>query len=58
MTNVTRNDVNKLCRAPLNYALLMENEQLEEVIATLVSVLNKRTGGDQNTPTNLKPHRY
>jgi hypothetical protein len=46
MTNVTRNDVNKLCRAPLNYALLMENEQLEEVIATLVSVLNKQTRGD------------
>jgi len=46
MTNVTRKDVNKLCRAPLNYALLMENEQLEEVIATLVSVLNKQTRGD------------
>ena len=46
MTNVTQKDVDKLCQAPLCYALLMENEQLEEVIATLVSVLNKQTQGD------------
>ena len=48
MNRVTRKDVNKLVRAPLCYALLMENEQLEEVIATLVSVLNKRSRGDPN----------
>ena len=58
MNNVTRKDVNKLCRAPLFYALLMENEQLEEVIATLVSVLNKRNRGDQNSQANPKPHRH
>ena len=48
MNRVTRKDINKLISAPLFYALLMENEQLEEVIATFVSVLNKRNRGDQH----------
>jgi hypothetical protein len=48
MKRVTRNDVNKLISAPLCFALLMENEQLDEVIATFVSVLNKRNRGDQH----------
>jgi len=49
MNRITRKDVNKLIRAPLDYALLMEKDQLQEVIATLVAVLNKASGGDQNS---------
>jgi hypothetical protein len=48
MNRITRKDVNKLCRAPICFALLMESEQIEEVIATFVSVLNKRNRGDQD----------
>ncbi|WP_419656021.1 hypothetical protein [Desulfosarcina variabilis] len=49
MKRVTRNDVNKLVSAPLCYALLMENDQLEEIISVFVSVLNKKNRGDQNS---------
>ena len=48
MNRVTRKDVNKLLSEPLCYALLMENEQLEEIIVTFVSALNKRNRGVQN----------
>ena len=48
MNRITRKDVNKLLSAPLCYALLMENDQLEEVIVTFVSALNKSSRGDQN----------
>jgi len=48
MNIVTRKDVNRLVRAPISYALLMEKEQLDEVIATFVSVRNKLNGGVQN----------
>ena len=48
MNRVTRYDVKKLISAPLCFALLMENEQLDEVIATFVSVLNKRNRGGQH----------
>jgi hypothetical protein len=39
---VTREDIRKLKKAPLDYAILMENQYLEEVIVTFVSVLNER----------------
>ena len=48
MNCITRKDVNKLISAPFSYALLMENEQLEQVIVAFVSALNKRGRGDQN----------
>lgn len=48
MNRITRKDVNKLLSAPLSYALLMENEQLEEMIVAFVSALNKRNGGGEN----------
>ena len=48
MKIVTRKDVNKLISAPICYALFMEKEQLDEVIATFISVRNKLNGGGQN----------
>lgn len=49
MNQISNKDVSKLINEPLSYALMMDNEQIEELIATLVAVLNKRTRGDQNT---------
>ena len=42
MKIVTREDVEKLNEAPISFAMMMENSQLEHVIVTFVSVLNKR----------------
>ena len=42
MKIVTREDVEKLKDAPISFAIMMENAQLEHVIVTFVSVLNKR----------------
>ena len=42
MVNVTREDVCKLQKDPLSFAILMEDEQIEQVIVVFVSVLNKR----------------
>ena len=44
---ITRRDVHKLAGDPLGFAMMMQNQELEEVIVTFVSVLNKRklTGG-------------
>ena len=42
MQCVNRNDANKLARDPLSFALMLDCDQLECVIATFVSVLNKR----------------
>ncbi len=42
MKIVTREDVEKLDEAPISFAMMMENSQLEHVIVTFVSVLNKR----------------
>ena len=39
---VNRNDAKKLAQDPISFALMLDNDQLEHVIATLVSVLNKR----------------
>lgn len=48
MTNVTKEDIRKLKKSPLDYAVLMEDRHIEQVIVTFVSVLNKRKRGDQN----------
>jgi len=42
MQCVNRNDAKKLTEDPISFAMMMDNSQLEHVIATLVSVLNKR----------------
>jgi hypothetical protein len=42
MQCVNRNDAKKLAEDPISFAMMMDNSQLEYVIATLVSVLNKR----------------
>jgi hypothetical protein len=42
MNCVNRNNVKKLIEDPLNFAMMMDDEQLEHVIVTFVSVLNKR----------------
>ena len=39
---VTRKDAWKLAQDPISFAMMMDNCQLEEVIAAFVSVLNKR----------------
>ena len=39
---VTKKDVEKLANDPISFAMLMENCELERVIVTFVSVLNKR----------------
>ena len=50
MKTVTQDDIGKLQRDPLSFAVLMEDRHIEEVIVTFVSVLNKRIQkrGDQN----------
>jgi len=44
---ITRKDVIKLTGEPLGFAMMMQNQELEDVIVAFVSVLNKRklTGG-------------
>lgn len=50
MNTITQDDIGKLQRDPLSFAILMEDRHVEEVIVTFVSVLNKRKQkrGDQN----------
>lgn len=47
---ITREDVRKLTRDPLGFAMMMQSQELEEVIVAFVSVLNriKPNRGDQN----------
>lgn len=42
MQCITRNDVRKLTADPLSFAIMMDNMELEQVIAVFVAVLNKR----------------
>ena len=42
MNGATRKNVKKLIEDPLSFAMMMDDEQLEHVIVTFVSVLNKR----------------
>jgi hypothetical protein len=42
MQCVTRNDIRKLTTDPLSFAIMMDNMELEQVIAAFVAVLNKR----------------
>ena len=42
MNCVNRKKVKNLIEDPLSFAMMMDDEQLEHVIVTFVSVLNKR----------------
>ena len=42
MKYVSRKDVQKLANDPISFAILMDHSQLEHVIVTFVSELNKR----------------
>ena len=42
MQCVSRNDAKKLAEDPISFALMMDDIQLQHVIATFVCVLNKR----------------
>ena len=42
MNCVNRKNVQKLIDDPLSFAMMMDDEQLEHVIVTFISVLNKR----------------
>jgi len=49
LNNPTRTQVKKLVEDPLSYALLMEDQEIEETIAKLMAVLyhrKKNNGGD------------
>jgi len=50
MNTVTQDDIGKLQKDPLSFAVLMEDRYIEQVIVTFVSVLIKRNGkrGGQN----------
>jgi hypothetical protein len=50
MNNVTQDDIGKLQKDPLSFAILMEDRHVEQVIVTFVSVLIKRSEnrGGQN----------
>ena len=50
MNAMTQDDIAKLLKDPLGYALLMEDQQIEHVIVTFVAVLLRRNenGGGQN----------
>ena len=47
---ITRKDIRKLTEDPLGFAMMMQNQELESVIVTFVSVLNRRkqNGGGSN----------
>jgi len=42
MSSKARKEVRKLLRDPLGFAILMDDEELEEVIVTFVAVLIRR----------------
>ena len=44
MKNVTRTQVKRFVQDPLSYAVLMDDEEIEEVIARLMCILYKRKG--------------
>ena len=46
MKRTTGKDVLKLTEDPISFAMMMDNHQLEHVIVTFVSVLNKRKKDD------------
>jgi len=50
MNTVTQDDIGKLQKDPLSFAVLMEDQQIEHVIVTFVAVLIRRSenGGGQN----------
>jgi hypothetical protein len=50
MNIVKQNDIDKLQKDPLSFAVLMEDRHIEQVIVTFVSVLIKRNEnrGGQN----------
>jgi len=50
MPYITKDDVKKLSKDPLSFAILMDDRQIEEVIVVFVSVLNRKKTkrGDQN----------
>jgi hypothetical protein len=50
MNNITPDDIDKLQKDPLGYAVLMEDQQIEHVIVTFVADLLRRNenGGGQN----------
>ena len=50
MNTVTQDDIGKLQKDPLSFAVLMEDRHIEQVIVTFVSVLIKRNEnrGGQN----------
>jgi len=47
MKTTLRKEVAKLINDPISFAMLMENQDLEHVIVTFVSVLNKRKKTDR-----------
>ena len=50
MNTVTQDDIGKLQKDPLSFAVLMDEQQIEHVIVTFVAVLIRRNenGGGQN----------
>jgi hypothetical protein len=42
MERITRTDVQKLEKDPVTFAMMMDDDRIEEVIVAFVSVLNKR----------------
>ena len=42
MQHVSRKDIQKLSEDPISFAMMMDDYQLEDVIAAFVCVLNKR----------------
>ncbi len=42
MEYIKRKDIEKLNKDPLIFAMMMDDDQLEHVIVTFVSVINKR----------------
>ena len=53
MKTITRKEVNKLITDPISFAMMMEDNQLENIIVAFVSVLNKRKNGTRWS--ELKP---
>ena len=50
MNIITQDDIGKLQKDPLSFAVLMDDQQIEHVIVTFVAVLIRRNenGGGQN----------
>lgn len=60
MQGVIQKDIERLKKDPLGFAILMDDEDLEQAISAFFMVLKNRKNnrGDPHRNPNIKPHRH